>query len=176
VLVRVELSGTCQRREDLAFEVVADPMAERPLVYHEEPRVDPVVGEPGLLHEALDLSTCTPFERAVGRWQRHGGHGHRATVRIVKGQERRHIDRAYAVGVGGQEPFTEDGTASLDARSCAGLHPGVHHLDAPRQVQLADELLDEIGTVPRGEHELIEALIRVDLHDMTEDRNRSHLE
>ena len=83
----VQLSGVSQCREYLALQVVAIPAVEDPFVEDEEAGIDPVVGQPRLLHEASDPARLVPLDRPVGRRQRDGGHGGSPVMGGVEPQE-----------------------------------------------------------------------------------------
>ena len=99
MLVDKQLPCGGQSRKDLPFQIIALPMIERPIIDHEEPGIDPVIGEPRLFDEPPDSTSLVPLQRAVRRWQRNGGHRHGARVRGMKFEEGLHVDGPETVAV-----------------------------------------------------------------------------
>ena len=73
--VDVELAARGERWQHLALEVIPVEVGERLAVDDEEPGIDPVVGELGLLLEPAHPAVLVELHRAVGGGQRYRGDG-----------------------------------------------------------------------------------------------------
>lgn len=113
--VDVELTSSGKRRQDLTLEVISVEVGECCAVDDEEPRVDPVIAQEGLLLEPRHLAVLIELHGAVGGGQWHRGDGDRSVMRFVERRECLEVDGGESVAVGGEEGLIEDRLASLDA-------------------------------------------------------------
>lgn len=86
------------------------------------------------------------------------------------------VDGAQTVTVGGEERLPQAPSAPPDPLTCPGLLPGVHHIHAPVPRKVGSEPLDEIAAEAGREHEVVESLPCVDLHEVKQDRDVTDVE
>src|SRR5581483_2306582 len=163
-----QLARRAQLGQHLTLEVLAVPHVEHPAIEHEEPGVDAVVGEHGLLPEVPHATVAVDLERAVLRRQRHRRERRRAGMRPVEVEQRGEVDVTETVDVGGEEGLADEVTAAEDAPAGVRLLAGVVDVHVPTVGEVGGELLDEVAPVAGGEDEAGEPLAGEDLHHVLE--------
>ena len=198
VLVALQLPVLGQPHQRLALEVrlpCRREAIEEGAAKDEEPAVDRPRGDLRFLGETGHLGSGQRQLAEAGD-RPHAGHRAQPIVGLVEIEEARDVDVGQPVSVGQHEVLVVLHVAfdALDAlarrRRVSGLdqrdrpvllpvlaeHPAGRggaqpHLDVgDHRLVVEEELLDQPASVAQGEHELLEAEVRVDLHDVPQDR------
>ena len=147
----------------------------------------------GLFGKLVDL-TGADIEAAEARGGRDGGDGGHLAMGLVEGDEARDIDIADAVAIGHAERLFILQLRHHPAQTAPGhaVLPGVDQGHAPRLCLVVDDLgralaqieghvgamevvvgevfLDDIALVAAADDKVVDAMGRIDLHDVPQDR------
>ena len=192
--------GQPLQRLALPDRLVAVDVVEHLRLEHEEAAVDPALADLRLLGELGD-AVAVEDEPAEARRRPHGGHRRQLAVGAVERDELGDVDVGDAVAVGEHERLVaaSQRLEPLDAPARLRLDAGVDEVDPPvsrarrrgtstcpaadvdrevvAQVVVVEEVvLDDLGPVAERDDELVEAVARVDLHDVPEDRRAADLD
>ena len=162
--------------------------------------VDPAAVAHRLLDEAAHAVAGIHAERAVAAGRLHRSDGRQLAVRAVERDQRADIDIGHAVAVGEAERLFAAHVVGHSAQAPAGhrIVAGVHERDAPRlglalvhlhrvvgdvegdighvQKVVGEIFLDDVALVAAADHEVVNAVSRVRLHDVPQDRPPADLD
>src|SRR5215210_3828142 len=201
VAIYPELSVTGEVAQRLALEwggVTGDVVQDLRGQQHES-AVDPTALGLRLLAEAVDPAVAVDVEHPEAAGRLHCCDRRQRGVAPVRRGQRVEVDTRHAVAVGHVERLVADIVAgALQAaaghRRIAGLdqrHPprlgalAVHHGRVVAQVErhvghmdviVEKELLDYIALITETDHEVVQPIARIDLHNVPEDRPAADLD
>ncbi|SCM79274.1 hypothetical protein KL86PLE_90320 [uncultured Pleomorphomonas sp.] len=177
--------------------VVALDQVEDARLAHEEAAVDPAAVAARLLDEALHLA-AGDFERAEAPRRLDRRHGRQGILPAMKSDKGVDIDIAHAIAVGQAEgavdivahaaypPARHRLLAGIDQRDLprlgmplVDLHAVVGEVEGDiRHVKevIREIFLDQIALVAAADHEFIDAILPVELHDVPENRPAADLD
>ena len=200
VTVGGELTLPCERAHRLLLPhgVITIEVATDPWRKHEKTTIGPAAVPPRFLLE-LPHPLAIDIERPEPTWRLHRGHGRVGALVAVKRDESRHVHIRDAVAVGEAEVLVANiRQDTLQAPPGHRLLAGVHQRHPPRlglramdlhvalrqvegdvarvQVVVGEVLLDQVALVAEADHELLDPMGGVDLHDVPEHRLAADLD
>ncbi len=178
---------------------VAVDVVEHLRLQHEERAVDPAFGGLGFFLEGGHL-VAVEAHMAVARRGPHRGDRRELAVAAVEGDQLVDVDIRHPVAPGQHEGLVaEPGFQPLDPapgqgfiagfdevhrpvrdlRRLAPAHPAAPGLDrqiSRQRAELGEVSLDVVALVSQRDHEFVEAVMGIDLHDVPQDRASADLD